>query len=189
MKEIKSLMVMALAILFSGYMVAQGNIDVAASKLSWKGYKVTGQHEGTLNIKEGNLTMEEGKLTGGVITIDMTSLTVTDLEGKGKANLEGHLKSSDFFSTDEFGTATLNITKVVSRGPAGEYKIIGDLTIKGITNPIKFNVKTVDGMMQAKITIDRSEYNVRYGSGSFFDNLGDKTIYDEFDLKASIALK
>lgn len=171
-----------------------GVIDVEKSTITWVGKKVTGQHNGTIKLKEGALNMTDGKLSGGSFVIDMSSITNLDMAGKeGAGKLEGHLKSEDFFNVAEHSTATLTITDVVHRGTDGSYKVIGDLTIKGITKPVKFNTQIVEeGGMQvasADITVDRSDYNVRYGSGSFFDNLGDKTIYDEFDLNVKLVLK
>lgn len=166
------------------------NIDPEASEVMWKGYKVTGNHEGTIAIKTGSLEMENDVLTGGTFEIDMTSITCTDLKGQWADKLVGHLSSNDFFGVETFPTAKFVISKVVSRGKPGAYKIIGDLTIKKNTEQIKFNatVNEVDGVMvaEADLTIDRSDFDVRYGSGSFFDNLGDKTIYDEFDLKIKL---
>jgi len=121
-------------------------------------------------------------LTGGEFAIDMTSITVTDLDGGMKGKLEGHLKSPDFFGVENHPVANFKITKVVPRGTGGSYKVVGDLTIKNITKEIKFNADVKDDMATANIQIDRSDFNVKYGSGSFFDNLGDKTIYDEFDM-------
>ena len=130
-------------------------------------------------------------MTGGNFEIDMTSLKVTDLEGAMAGKLEGHLKSPDFFGIEKFPTASFKITKVVSRGTAGSYKIAGNLTIKETTKEIKFmTTLSADGKTaDAKITVDRSDFNVRYGSGSFFDGLGDKTIYDEFDLNVKLVVK
>lgn len=168
-------------------------VDTAKSLLEWRGYKVTGQHNGTIKIKSGSLEFTEGNLTGGSFEIDMTSLSVDDLQaGKGKEKLEGHLKSPDFFGVEAFPTAKFQITKVVPRGTPGDYTIKGNLTIKESTKEIKFFAKVnmaEDGTALAeveKVTIDRSEYNIRYGSGSFFENLGDKTIYDEFDLSIKL---
>ena len=144
-------------------------------------------------IKNGNLDFTDGKLTGGNFDIDMASITVTDLEGGMKGKLEGHLKSADFFGTEKYPTAKFVITKVVSRGKAGEYKIVGNITIKETTKEIKFNANVTEEngvkTATADITLDRSEFNVRYGSGSFFDGLGDKTIYDEFDLSVNLVVK
>ncbi|MEM9917599.1 MAG: YceI family protein [Bacteroidota bacterium] len=162
-------------------------IDLTKSIVTWKGYKVTGSHEGTIQIKEANLDYDNGMLKGGQFTIDMTSIKCTDLEGDYGNKLVGHLKSDDFFGVNQFPDAVFKITKVASRGKAGEYKITGDITIKGTTKEIKFNAMTdASGALMADVTIDRTDYNVRYGSGSFFDNLGDKTIYDEFELKVKL---
>ena len=119
----------------------------------------------------------------------MTTLISTDLTGNSKGKLEGHLKSDDFFGVATYPTSTFVITKAVPQGP-GKYKIIGNITIKGTTQEIQFpaTVEAKDGKVTAKadITIDRSKFDIRYGSGSFFDNLGDKTIYDNFDLSVSL---
>ena len=173
---------------------AEVMVDVEKSEVTWTGKKVTGSHNGTVKLKKGSLMMEDGMLKGGSFTIDMTSITNVDMAGSdGQGKLEGHLKSADFFNTEEYPEATLNITEVVHRGTEGSFKVVGDLTIKGITKPVKFNTQiSADGAMRvatADITVDRSEYDVRYGSGSFFDNLGDKTIYDEFELNVKLVLK
>ncbi|MEL7145417.1 MAG: YceI family protein, partial [Bacteroidota bacterium] len=110
-----------------------------------------------------------------------------DLEGKSKGNLESHLKSDDFFGVNNYPTAKIVITKVVPQGP-GKYKVTGDLTIKGTTKEIKFIANQSGNTATADLVIDRSEYDIRYGSGSFFENLGDKTIYDDFELSVSLAL-
>lgn len=166
-------------------------VDTANSKVVWKGYKVTGEHAGTINLKSGDLSFTDGALTGGSFIIDMTSLKVTDLQGEYAQKLAGHLTSPDFFGVEKFPTASFKITKAVSRGTAGSYKVIGDLTIKETTKEIKFSVQLSDDnkTANAKITVDRSDFNVKYGSGSFFDGLGDKTIYDEFDLEVTLAVK
>lgn len=164
------------------------SIDTDESVIEWKAYKVTGKHNGIVKIKNGQLEMENGELVGGSFEIDMTTIRVDDLEGGSKAKLEGHLKSADFFNVEEFNTAQFAITRVISRGKPGDYKIEGDLTIKGITKPIKFNALMEDNVANATITIDRTEFNVRYGSGTFFEDLGDKTIYDDFDLNIKLVI-
>jgi len=126
--------------------------------------------------------------------VDMTSINCTDLQpGKGKEKLEGHLKSADFFGVEKFPTARFDITKVVSRGTAGDYRVSGNLRIKESTKSIKFNAvvkkDAKSSVATAAIKIDRTDFDVRYGSGSFFDNLGDKTIYDEFDLNLSLVVE
>ena len=164
-------------------------VNTAASIVEWTAAKVTGKHTGTVAIKEGELKMNHGVLAGGSFTMDMTSITVTDITGGGKAKLENHLKSNDFFSVDSFNMAKLVITKVQSKGD-NIYHITADLTIKGITNPIEFdaNVTSEGDLVKAtaNIRVDRTLYNVRYGSGKFFENLGNSMIYDEFDLAVTL---
>jgi len=168
------------------------SVDLEKSTVTWKGYKVTGSHEGNINVKTGGLEYTDGLLSGGAFEIDMTSITVTDLKGGTADKLVGHLSSEDFFGVEKYPTAKFVITNVSPQGP-GRYKVTGDLTIKETTKPVKFTATTTeeDGMITAKadIQIDRSEYNVKYGSGTFFGNLGDKTIYDEFDLSVSLVAK
>ena len=171
----------------------QYQVNVSASDLTWYGYKVTGQHHGSIDLKSGSLNFENGQLVGGEFVIDMTTIRNADMAGSGGAEkLEGHLKSDDFFGVSRYPTATLTLTKVIPYGTAGDYKITGDLTIKGTTKPVKFMAKVSENggglVATAEITVDRSEYDVRYGSGSFFDNLGDKAISDEFELKVNLAL-
>ena len=156
-------------------------IKVENSKVIWKGYKVTGSHQGTIALQSGNLTFEADKLIGGEFVINMTTITNTDLEGDYKGKLEGHLKSDDFFGVTTFPTATLVFKDVKSTGK-NSYAVTGDLTIKGITNPVSFDISIYGSKATASVKIDRTKFDVRYGSTSFFDNLKDKAIYDEFDL-------
>ena len=166
------------------------SVDVQASTVTWKGYKVTGKHHGSVQLKDGSVIMEGGQLMGGEFVMDMTSITVEDLSGDMKNKLEGHLKSDDFFGVATHETATLKINDV--KATDGGYLVTADLTIKGITNPIEFNATTKSDSGKvyatADIKIDRSKFNVRYGSNSFFDNLGDKAIYDDFDLIVNLVI-
>jgi polyisoprenoid-binding protein YceI len=188
-KTIKNLVVVALVAIFaSSFTTFDGEkktIKIDESKVVWKGYKVTGSHEGTINIQSGTLIMENDKLTGGEFVIDMTSIVVTDLEGEYKGKLEGHLKSDDFFGIENHPTAKLVFTGVEASGK-NAYTVTGDLTIKGKTNPVSFVISIYGSKATANLKIDRSEFDVRYGSTSFFDNLKDKAIYDEFDLVADL---
>ena len=156
-------------------------IKTENSKVVWKGYKVTGSHQGVIAIKSGHLTFNEDKLTGGDFIIDMSSITNTDLEGEYKGKLEGHLKSDDFFGVEKFSTASLIFTKVKSTGK-NSYEVTGDLTIKGKTDSVTFDVSIYGNRANASLKIDRTKFDLRYGSTSFFDGLKDKAIYDEFDL-------
>ena len=168
------------------------NVDASKSTIEWKGEKVTGEHFGTVNISQGNIVVKKGQLAGGEFTIDMSSIAVTDLEGEYKGKLEGHLKSDDFFGVANHPNANLKITNTKPL-KGNSYEVTGDLTIKGITKPVTFTAELVDANgavnANANIVIDRAKYDVRYGSGSFFDDLGDKTIYDEFTLTVNLVTK
>lgn len=166
-------------------------VNTTDSNVVWTGEKVLGSHTGNVSLKDGEFILEDNQLVGGGFTVDMTSMTNTDLDDEGSQNkLMGHLKSDDFFGVEKYPTADFKITNVVSRGKAGDYRITGDMTIKGHTEEIRFNAtlnpdgEKLKGL--ANITIDRTKYDIRYGSGSFFEDLGDKTIYDEFKLDITI---
>ncbi|WP_374957460.1 YceI family protein [Gilvibacter sp.] len=185
--HVKTAALLLLAIAFSAFNTSTvEKLMVKDSTITWVGKKVTGQHEGTINLKSGYFMMDGESMVGGEFVIDMTSINVTDLQaGKGKEKLEGHLKSDDFFGVEAHPTATLTVKNAARNG--NTYTVNADLTIKGKTNPITFDI-TKDGTnMTANVTIDRSKFDVRYGSGSFFDNLGDKTIYDDFDLTVNLS--
>ena len=192
MKKLLLLPLLALLVM-AAKVPSSYKVDTQNSVVVWTGYKVTGKHTGTVKIKNGTLTTDSGMLTGGSFEIDMNSLNCTDLEGEYAGKLVGHLKSDDFLGAAAYPTASFVITKAIPQDTKGNYKILGNLTIKGTTKEVKFfaNVAEANGMVNAsgKITIDRSEFNMKYGSGSFFDGLGDKTIYDEFDLQISLAAK
>ncbi len=187
----KTILSLALTVVFGFTAIAnpvdgeKKEVKTDASKVTWKGYKVTGSHTGTINLKSGSLMFDEGKLSGGEFTVDMATLISTDLEGGAKGKLEGHLKSDDFFGVEKNPTSKLVFTNVEASGK-NSYKVSGDLTIKGITKPVTFDVSIYGSKATATLTIDRSEFDVRYGSGSFFDNLGDKTIYDDFEIVADL---
>lgn len=159
-------------------------MKVKESTITWKGKKILGSHYGSIKMKEGSLIMTGDQITGGKFVIDMTSIVVEDLKGDSKDQLEGHLRSDDFFSVDKYPTSTL-IVKSGNKTADGFY-INGDITIKGTTKPIAFLLKMEADTATASLKIDRTEFNVRYGSGSFFSNLGDNTIYDDFELDVTL---
>ena len=155
------------------------------TKLTWLGGKVTGQHEGSVNLQSGWMQWQDNKIISGEFNIDMTSLK----DSEGNQRLEGHLKSDDFFGVDKYPLSKLVLTGSTNF-EKGTAMVRGNLTIKGITHPVEFKAsveKTEEGhWYYANIVVDRSKFNIRYGSGSFFENLGDKTIYDEFKLKVNL---
>ena len=168
------------------YTVEKEDVKIKGSSLTWVGSKVTGSHEGTIELKSGYLTLDNNDLVGGEFVIDMTTIVCTDLSGKGKASIEGHLKSDDFFSVDKFPTASLTILDVKKKG-LGQYQVNANITIKGMTQEIMFDAEIKDKTAKAKLVIDRTEFGIIYKSGNFFEELADKAIYDEF--KLSIELK
>jgi polyisoprenoid-binding protein YceI len=168
-------------------------VDAKVSTLKWHATKVTGQHSGTANIAGGNLIVEKGNLTGGTIDVDMTSIAVTDLEGEYKGKLEGHLKSDDFFSTEKNTRATIVIKKteaIKNAKTAENYTVTADLTIKGITKEVVFPailvIKGNSVTANADFMIDRTQYDIKYGSKSFIEGIGDKAIDDQFNIKVRV---
>lgn len=165
-------------------------LDAGKSVINWTGSKLVGKHHGTLNFKEGNLILtEKGVLKGGEFQVDMKSLTDKDLDGAMKEKLEGHLKSDDFFSIEKNPVSSLKFTKVKVK-TKGVYAVEADLTIKGKTAPVKFDatVEVKDHILTGKapVDFDRTVYDVRYGSGKFFQNLGDKVINDKIELNVEV---
>ena len=187
MKNLKTIAIALLLVLGNTVSNAQTKkIDASKSKITWLGKKVTGQHGGTINIKEGNLVFAGKKLTDGTVTVDMTSLVCTDLKaGEGKEKIEWHLKSEDFFGTEKFQTSKIVFKKVVASGK-NSYTVTADLSIKEKTNPITFELTVIGNNAAAALKVDRTKYDIKYGSGSFFDNLGDRAISDEFELNVAL---
>lgn len=159
-------------------------VKVKESTVKWTGHKVTGKHFGSINLKEGTLTFEGDKLTGGMFVMDMTSIQTQDMDDEYNKKLDGHLKHDDFFGVDKHPTSTLKFTNV--RGHDGHYHVSGDLTIKGITKSISFEMAIKDNTATTQFKVDRTLYNIKYGSASFFDNLKDKAIDNEFDLDVTL---
>jgi len=181
--KIGMLLILAVS-LMSFTALTEKEVSIEKSKVIWKGYKVTGQHEGTISLKSGTLTFDNETLTGGSFVMDMTSINTTDLEGEYKGKLDGHLKSADFFGVEKYPTATLEFINV--SGKDGSYKIKANLTIKETTKTVEFSMTIKDNIATANLEVDRTEYDIKYGSSSFFDDLKDKAIYDNFDLNVTL---
>lgn len=164
-------------------------IAPAQSRIEWIGKKVTGAHDGTVAIKAGEIKLsEEGNLVGGRIVADTTSIKVLDITDPAtNEQMRGHLASDDFFSSEVFPEAILEITSV------NDTRVDADLTIKGITHPVAFDVilNSRDSFLEvsARLTIDRTKYGMKFRSGNFFLNLGDSLIYNEFELRVSLIAK
>jgi polyisoprenoid-binding protein YceI len=165
-------------------------VDGSQSNIDWTGKKVTGAHNGTIDIKSGELTVDEGKLSGGSFIIDTTSINILDItDPDTNQQFAGHLFSADFFSTENFPEASFVITST-DQLASDTYQITGDLTIKGITHQVSFraqvhmsgNAVTASG----KVIVDRTLYDMKFRSGNFFTNLGDTLIYNEFELEVQL---
>ena len=170
------------------------NLLVDSSKVAWLGTELTTKtHFGSLRAQSGNLEIDKDGRVVGNITIDMQSILVEDLKGRSKEVLENHLKSDDFFGTNNFPTATLEFRSLNRYDNDGGQIFNGNLTIKGISNEVEFSAKLIKQtpLLHAvgKLVFDRSKYNVRFRSGSFFDDLGDKLILDDIEVDISLIAK
>ncbi len=182
MKPIVSILILVISF---GLNAQTKKIDPAKSSIHWVGKKLTGQHDGTINFAQGYLVFEGNKLTGGAFTVDMTTISATDLEGKPKEKLDGHLKSDDFFGVEKHPFATLEIKNLNDKGN-GIYAVTADMTIKGITNSILFDMVVKENSATAQFKVDRTKFEIKYGSKTFFDEIGDKAIDDEFELDVKL---
>jgi polyisoprenoid-binding protein YceI len=168
-------------------------VDPAASKVAWVGKKVTGQHNGTLGLKSGQLEFDGDTLKAGMFTIDMQALKVLDLtDAKDNSDLTGHLKSNDFFFVEKFKEATF-VVKTAVKKPDGTWDVTGPLTIKGmshdVTVPMKLAKKGDTVEASGKAVVDRTKYDIKFRSGKFFPELGDKLIYDNFEVEVALKAK
>ena len=171
-------------------MKTQFEINNAKSKVEWVGRKVTGAHNGTIDFKSGQLQFNDHFLSGGNLVIDTTSIKILDITDPAtNAQFASHLASDDFFSSGQFPEASMEIVHAEPR-ENGSYHVNGDLTIKGITHPVGFDMQVNQAennlTVSGKMTIDRTKYNIRFRSGNFFTNLGDNLIYNNFDLNFTL---
>ena len=164
-------------------------INSENSSVKWRGEVVTGVkgHEGTIPVNGFIGFNSNNELVAGTFELDIANLTNTDLEGEMQETLLDHLKGKDFFNTESYPTANLNITSS-EKLDENIYSLTGDLTIKDQTNSIQFKAEVDGTEIRSQFEIDRTRWGVTYGSGKFFDNLKDSAIKDEimFDIKLSI---
>ena len=160
------------------------------SNVEWTGRKVTGAHNGTIGIKEGNFILNDGKVNEGKIVIDTTTIKILDVTDPAtNTQFAGHLASDDFFSIDKFPIAIFDILSVKEIADSTFY-LEGNLTIKDITHTVGFeatlenNSKAIT--LSGKLVIDRTKYDIRFRSGNFFKDLGDTLIYNDFELDFNI---
>ena len=168
------------------------NVDVATSVITWKGTKPTGAHDGTIILKEGSLNLEAGELIGGSFVIDMSSIKNLDLDAGGAAKIVGHLSGSDFFDVVKYATSKFLITSVAN--VEGKLAVTGNLTIKDVTKSITIPAMlstegNITTFKSEKFNIDRAEFNIKYASKTFFNNLKDKFIDDMIELSFTVNTK
>lgn len=169
----------------------QFEIESAKSQIDWTGRKVTGAHNGTIGIKEGNFILNNGKIIGGNIVINTASIKILDVtDAATNAQFAGHLASDDFFSIEKFPTASFTISST-KQLTANTYYLEGNLTIKDITHVTGFEVTVEENTenalsLKGKLVIDRTKYDIKFRSGNFFKDLGDTLIYNDFDLDFTI---
>jgi polyisoprenoid-binding protein YceI len=159
--------------------------NLEASSLSWLGKKVTGEHFGSIKLKDASFSFADGVLTGGKAVVDMTTISVEDVtDAEKNADLVGHLSTEDFFNAAKYPEATLVITGSENGNAFGE------LSIKDSTHVVEFpyilTESETDVTLEGTVVVDRTLYDIKYGSGKFFQNLGDKAINDEFELKFKV---
>lgn len=166
-------------------------VDAKASAITWEGTKVTGAHNGDIQVSNGLITVTDGLISAATVIIDMTTINTLDLDGGAKASLDGHLSSDDFFGVESFPTAQfelLNLNPIRGGENGANFTASGKVTIKGRTDEVSFPVKVdmINGgaIISGDMVLDRSKFDVQFRSKSFFDvkDLGDKLIYDEFTI-------
>lgn len=170
------------------------NVDAAASTFKWHATKVTGQHYGVAKFSKGTITTDGKALKTAEITVDMNTIDATDLTGEYHDKLVGHLKGDDFFSVEKHGAAVIKVKSATAIKPsktsANNYSVVADLTIKGITQEVTFPALAVISdkqvVVNADFMVNRAKFDIRYGSSSFFEGLGDKAIADEFNVKVRV---
>ncbi len=166
-------------------------IDSKASKVYWTGKKVTGEHTGYVSVDNGKVWVENNNVVGAEVNMDLNSIVCTDLTDENwNKKLVGHLKSDDFFSVEKYPVAKFEITSMTKNNNTGDYNVKGNLTMKGTSHEISFPAKVAvtNGIVSANgtATIDRTKWNIQYSSGKFFEGLGDKMIYDDFEITFDI---
>lgn len=167
------------------------NVKPLTSTIDWVGKELsTKTHTGTLEILEGDIRIEPSGKIEGYVKIDMQTIVVTDLKGGSKQKLEGHLKSKDFFGVQDHPTAVITFTGNTKDVIGNTLKVVGDLEIKNISHPITFDTEIQADSnkisVAASMSFDRSKYDVRYRSGTFFKDLGDKLILNDIDVNTNI---
>jgi polyisoprenoid-binding protein YceI len=176
-------LVLGVMIMWSGHVLfaQKAEVNPQESSIEWTGKKIGSKHTGTIQLKSGTFEIKDDRIVSGKFVVDMTTIRNTDLKEDSRERLEGHLKSDDFFGVENYPTATFVVTQS-STFNNGKAILTGEFTIKDKTESISFEVHRSGNTYTAEIEIDRSKFDVRYGSDTFFDNLGDRAIDNMFIL-------
>jgi polyisoprenoid-binding protein YceI len=165
---------------------ASYTINPDQSIIVWTGREVTtSKHFGNIYFASGQFEVKSGLISSGEFVVDMTTIDNQDLPEERRGRLEAHLKSDDFFSVESHPTALLSILSSESVAD-GKWMVSGELTIKTFTHPVEFEMSNSNDGWKANLVFDRSKYEVKFRSGSFFENLGDKLIYDDIELAINL---
>lgn len=165
---------------------ARYTINPDQSIIVWTGREVTtSKHFGNIYFASGQFEVKSGLISSGEFVVDMTTIDNQDLPEERRGRLEAHLKSDDFFSVESHPTALLSILSSESVAD-GKWLVSGELTIKTFTHPVEFEMLNSNDGWKANLVFDRSKYEVKFRSGTFFENLGDKLIYDDIELAINL---
>ena len=182
----KNIFTLLTVLLLSQSLISQLSLDLEKSKIKWTGKKITNaSHWGSLSFSEANLEFDGNDLIGGKFVVDMNTMSVDDIQGRGKQRLEGHLRNEDFFDVNNHKEAILMFDQRVPL-TNGVYEVMGSLTIKGISKPVKFTLVPDGQNYSSSLVFDRTEFEITYSSGNFFENLGDRLILDDVELEVSL---
>lgn len=171
--------------------VEKVNVDTTGSKVIYTGMKaiVDSKHTGEVKLKDGFLSFDGDTFKGGEFTIDMATISNTDLtDAEYNKKFVGHITSEDFFDVKKFPTSKI-VIKSATKDKGDNYTVVADLTIKGKTAPVTFPAVITKKVATASITVDRTAHDVKYGSGKFFQGLGDKAIADNMIFAVSLKIK
>jgi polyisoprenoid-binding protein YceI len=170
------------------------NIDYKTSTINWYATKATGKHDGTVRVSSGQVTVAGGNVTAGKVKVDMNSIAVTDIkDAETNANLVNHLKSPDFFEVAKFPDANFEVTSVTAKADkatGNTHVVNGKMTIKGIAQEVSFPAKVTGTdaslTINGTLVLDRSKFDIRFGSETFFGSLGDKAISNDMKLVVNL---
>ncbi len=186
---LKKLIIVILSFTSLTFAADKIEIDTAASKIVFQARKLTGSHTGEVKLASGHLLFDKDTLVSGEFEADMTTISNTDItEAEYHKKFIEHMLSDDFFGVSKFKT-TKFVFKNAKKIKNNNYKITGDLTIKDKTESVTFDAIASKDKASAKLTFDRTKYGIKYGSGKFFQNLGDKLIYDDVQLEVTLTAK